>query len=357
MTQDADKINPIKILFSVAAIISVVIGIAGCAPRNHPVVSKAFYYWRTTFNPSAEELEYIRRLNVRKLYVRFFDIDWDYSVNQPVPIGRIEAAGNNLPGCEIVPTVFITNRTLANIPRGSIAELASHITRMVDDVAGAQFHSTRISEIQLDCDWTDKTRETYFELIRQIRSRVNDRLIRLSATIRLHQVKYREITGVPPVDDAVLMFYNMGKIDDEKTANSILDLDAARGYIGTLDTYPLHLDIALPLYSWGVVARRGKVVHLLNNVSETDFSDSTRFICRERSVEVVKSTYFNYVYLYQGDRIRLEKISMNNLDKAVDMLKPHIHSSTLSVIFFHLDYSTLKPYTYENLQTLCADFR
>ena len=82
----------------------------------------------------------------------------------------------------------------------------------------------------------------------------------LSATIRLHQVKYREETGVPPVDYGVLMYYNMGHIS-AMGANSIYDRSTALRYLGKLREYPLPLDIALPMFAWGVHSADGQVLN------------------------------------------------------------------------------------------------
>ena len=45
----------------------------------------------------------------------------------------------------------------------------------------------------------------------------------MSATIRLHQVKYRADTGVPPVDRGMLMAYNLLPPDQAGERSSILD--------------------------------------------------------------------------------------------------------------------------------------
>ncbi len=75
----------------------------------------------------------------------------------------------------------------------------------------------------------------------------------LSATIRLHQVKYFETTGVPPVKSGMLMFYNTGDLENPSEENSILNIETAELYLSGLEDYPMQLDIVLPLFSWAVV--------------------------------------------------------------------------------------------------------
>lgn len=331
--------------------------VPGCNPPHHAKVDAAFYYWRTTYAPSPLELNYILRLNVSALYIRFFDVDWDNVTKQAIPVSPVSVGdGAGMP-VQVIPTIFITNRTLEHLSEVSVDTLGARILRQIDEIAAQQFRSSLVSELQFDCDWTETTRDRYFGLISTVRQLLGNRPIRLSATIRLHQIKYRELTGVPPVDRGVLMFYNMGKLDDRKTVNSILDFTAAEKYLARLDTYPMHLDVALPLFSWGVLARQGKIIDLLNNVTASDFVDSQTFIVNGADVRVVRGTYFNYRQLFPDDHIRLEGVVQEDIERAARLLAPHLHDSTCSVIYFHLDQHIVQRFTYENLQTVSAIFR
>ena len=95
----------------------------------------------------------------------------------------------------------------------------------------------------------------------------------LSATIRLHQVKYYKQAGIPPVDRGMLMFYNMGKLNALTAENSIYNSNDAAGYIETVDDYPLKLDLALPAFSWAV--------HFRNSYSEEKRKFTSSFDCNE----------------------------------------------------------------------------
>ncbi|MEZ4901823.1 MAG: hypothetical protein R2822_08725 [Spirosomataceae bacterium] len=49
-------------------------------------------------------------------------------------------------------------------------------------------------EVQIDCDWTVATKAKYFRLLQQISALLPPSVI-LSATIRLHQIKFYRTTG------------------------------------------------------------------------------------------------------------------------------------------------------------------
>lgn len=338
----------------------IVIGLAllfeGCAWHNNRHVSSAFYFWRTDFALSAEERGRMEALGAQRLYVRVFDVDWDVAAGMAYPVQTLRGPCDTAVRAEIVPTIFITNRTFTNIPPSGVSELAEKIFRLTLSMAST-LGFPPVHELQLDCDWTEKTRGKYFHLVGELRRLLSEKGIAPSATIRLHQVKYREITGVPPVDKGVLMFYNMGELNNPDASNSILDLAAARKYVSYVDEYPLTLDVALPLYSWGVVYRRARVVELINNVTQADFPDHATFSVHGKRVEVLKSSFFNYRFLYVGDVIRLERVPIDKLRDAASLLTRHINSDSLRVIFYHLDSEAIRGYRNEDLQTVCAAFR
>lgn len=112
------------------------------------------------------------------------------------------------------------------------------------------------NEIQIDCDWTLASRDKYMDFVTQLKHKSNKKL---SATIRLHQIKYFKKTGVPLVDYGVLMYCNMGHIAAD-SMNSIYDRKTGQGYLKNLEDYPLRLEVALPVFSWAIHIRRQKVM-------------------------------------------------------------------------------------------------
>ncbi|MBI5216049.1 MAG: hypothetical protein HY960_09870 [Ignavibacteriae bacterium] len=302
---------------------------------------------------SEEEFQYLKILNVEQLYVKFFDVDWDDVQQIPLPITSVKLDTDSILEYEIIPVVFITNRTFTHIRIGEVEVLSNRVANKIQEIA-SNIHSKGIKEIQIDCDWSEKSKETYFLFLKKIRTYFHTIGINTSATIRLHQVKYKEITGVPPVDRGVLMFYNMGKLEDPTTLNSILNIETAEKYVEYLGNYSLSLDIALPLFSWGVVIRKGQVVHLLNNLTMDDIQDSGRFdVISSNNVNVTQSTYHDYFYLYKNDKIRIEQVSVEQLLHSTEIFKNYFDSEKSKLIFYHLDKRIIKRYSHEDITTVC----
>lgn len=337
------------------SIIVLLLLVLSCSSKKKKV-DISFYHWKSSLDLKKVEIEYLNDLKVKKLYVRFFDVDWNPNIKEAVPIGHVSLNSiGNLDSLQVVPTIFITNRTLLNISDKKIPELAQNIITKILRQA-KKLEKVKIVEIQLDCDWTDKTKHKFFQLIENVKNDLSENKklkIPLSATIRLHQIKYFKRTGVPPVNRGMLMFYNMGNIDGSNTNNSILDLKIAESYLKKADNYPLPLDIALPIYSWAVLERRGRVINLLNNIRPKDLAQNKNMKkLKSKQYKVKKSHYFQGIYLYKNDKLRVEDISQEDLEKSAELLKNISNQDTLTVTYYHLDKSNLEEYGKGNLEKI-----
>ncbi|MBK8561955.1 MAG: hypothetical protein IPN76_01020 [Saprospiraceae bacterium] len=325
-------------------------------------VIPAFYHWQTKLQLAPAERNYLDALGVKKLYVKFFDVDWDEAAVQPVPLAAIEMDTTLLSGIEIVPCVFITNRTLLNLPMQQVDTLAYLISKKI-----ASLVESPPNEIQFDCDWTALTREKYFALINSFRqhqaSSTQHPASSISATIRLHQFKYPDKAGVPPVDRGMLMCYNMGDLEDWDTENSIIDPTIAAAYLPPQSEIrnpksEIPLDIALPSFRWGVLFRDGEMIKLLNDLSEVDLSDLSRFVrTAPNRYEVLRSTYLHAHYLYEGDQIRLEAATPETVADVAALLNNKVAlGQALTVAFYHLDTTTVKHFPKGKIEEVLQQF-
>ena len=329
--------------------------------QQHTVeTTAAFYHWQTNFELSKTEINYLKALSIQKIYPKFFDVDWDFNRQETVALAPISIPSQLPPilaEIEIIPTVFITNRTLVQLPTEKLPDLAAKIAqKLTTQMEG--LGANKIQEIQFDCDWSQSTKVNYFSLLTLLNNAFETRGIYLSATIRLHQIKYAQKTGVPPVKRGALMYYNMGEVQKETTVNSILDNVIGAKYLNRLAEYPLPLDLALPLFQWGVLFRKDKMIKLLNQLSTTELIDAQRFTqINKNHWEVIKSTYLNGVYLYKGDKIRLEKSELTDLKKAAELLQKHLKIDNRSIIFYHLDSTVLHRFKTEDLAEIISQLK
>ncbi len=333
-----------------------------CSNPPPKTVLPAFYYWKTTFPASGLthfEKDILNKINNKNIYVKIFDVDWDEATHFPKPVGELMGFHSKDTLFQpIIPTIFITNRTFLHTPKTDLDKLATLILQQVD----FKLAKTPFQEIQFDCDWNESSKNNYFEFLKIIKLKLLKN-IQLSATIRLHQIKFYEKTGVPPVDKGMLMCYNVSDLDAPESVNSVSEPAALKSYLKNARKYPLNLDVALPIFAWGVVLRNAQVVKLIHplRTDDADLNNNTVFLKKNNHYfEILQNTYFKGHFLYKDDVIRVEAVPLETLRETTKLLKPLLENKrqdTLTVAFFHLDSTNLKAYRYEDLQNILFDLR
>lgn len=298
-------------------IILVLLLLTASCGRKEPV-STAFYYWKTIYQPDNGRQELLAEVGSNTVYLRMFDIVWNDIRSQAMPnaIIKVEKPLTNI---RLVPVIFITNQTFTNIDLAQTDSLARKAAFLVEALASK--YSFRFTQVQIDCDWTDSTRDKYFNFLKAYH-RYDPH--NLSATIRLHQVKYRERTGVPPVSRGVLMYYNMGSLRAGQARNSIYNARDAERYLARLGSYPLPLDVALPLYSWTIQSRAGRIIQVYSKITLPDLAQSENFENNGTVYRARRSFFLKGVYIKENDNFKAEETDIKLLNEAADQLSSHI---------------------------------
>ncbi len=306
-----------------------------CGKNEKPII--AFYYWKTIFKLSEKETEILKDNNVNKLYIRYFDISLNPENQQPIPLSPIRFQ-QNVNNFNIVPVVFIQNKVMLS-PDLDIDGLAQKTFSLVEKINVT--NKIQCNEIQIDCDWSLNSKENYLKFIERFKKLSQKKL---SATIRLHQVKYFKKTKIPNVDSGVLMYYNMGTIAPD-SLNSIYNKKVADRYLKSLKKYPLHLDLALPIYSWGVHIRNQKVIGLRSKINESELKKDQNFEqINAIFFKVKQSNYKNGIFYEENDLLKIEAISPEDLLEMADELDENLAQKPKEIIFYDLDEFNLKNY-------------
>jgi hypothetical protein len=173
----------------------------------------------------------------------------------------------------------------------------------------------------------------------------------------LWQYKYSEKAGVPPVDRGLLMCYNLSSPNDYKTKNSIGTSDELEKYI-THSDYKLDLDIALPLYSWSVVFRGNQFKGIISDYEEF-IKDGERFKKIAPNKYILQDDVLvGQTYLRNGDEIRIEKISDEEINKMISIIKNRVpFDNNTKVTFFSFDKKYIHDYGIKNISGYYARFQ
>lgn len=307
--------------------------IFSCTTNEHPPI--AFYYWKQQFSLEKIQKKLLKDLNSNKIYVKYFDVVLENMDKHAKPIALIDF--KSLPNQEVVPCVYIQNNVFKFTENQK--GLALKVSKLVNQISKRQ--SIRVKEIQLDCDWTNTTQSHYFHFLKELKILQPTTII--SSTIRLHQLKYPKETGIPPVEKGVLMCYNMDDIDRFETPNSIISTDVLAQYVTENTSYDLPLDLALPVYQWGLVFRLGKLSLIANDITNKDVANSNFKKVTKNIYQVLNNHYLYGNYVCKGDLIRLEKSSPKVIKSAINIL----NSSDLTfnqLILYHISQEHLNQY-------------
>src|ERR1700722_3287425 len=113
-------------------VLCLVISLSCCHPRlKQPPPERSFYYWKSVYSPTTNEKGYLRALNIKKLYVRFFDVTWDLEGNKAMPTAPVQFKDSSCRRFAIIPVVFISNQVLARLDTSAVGPLAAHIMGLV----------------------------------------------------------------------------------------------------------------------------------------------------------------------------------------------------------------------------------
>lgn len=295
--------------------------------QSHPYT---FYYWKTRLALDKTEKDVLQKATDPYLYTRFFDVDKLDGKFQPV--GVITKDQSFSTDKTIVPTVFITNRTFLNITNEEIQFLAASIHDLITKKT-SEYQLKTDNQIQIDCDWTAGTRDDYFKFLKKLKE-VSKKSV--TCTLRLHQVKDKNTMGVPPVEQVFLMCYSTSSPLENSDKNSILDVNTLKNYLSKLEDYPVKkIEVALPIYSWGIVTNHLGKHKLINALSEKDLNHKDLEKISNNEAVVKKDRFFFGYYHNRGFRIKVEQIPEKTLDEAVVFLNHKIPK--FNIIYYQLD--------------------
>jgi hypothetical protein len=346
-----------------------------CNNNKKAEVERSYYFWKNQSYLEEDERNFLKQHHIQKLYTKILDVDWN-DVYGAVPVSENDLNDLNQDlnyynslHLNIVPVVFITNKTFERIDTSQLSLLALRIVRKclpAYDSVDVKYENNRYyfpvahllnpSELQFDCDWTSTTSKKYFLFLEDVKKLLPDTTA-VSATIRLHQFKYASKTGVPPVDRGMLMLYNLNDPKKYESINSIFDYDKANAYFTSGKKYKLSLDVVLPAFSWGLIFRNQQFYQIENNLSDSDLNQLTFLQKESNSFYRVKAdTVFNDLFLRFGDEIKPEEISIDDLNKAVELAHKAINSNKYSVALFDLTEKEVKKYKPDEIDKIYNSF-
>ncbi len=316
--------------------------LASCENKRAPVVIPSVFHWR---NVTGSEV--YAAPEIQRVYHKLLDIDWN-STHGAHPISVVpvpEAFKHHL---DLIPCIYITNRTFQNIGDAAVDKLAANLLRKLRFGCPAD-----LAGVMLDCDWSPSTRERFFRLTRAM----NDSLdVPVISTIRLHQYAHPSKTGVPPADRGMLMPYNVGSVKEPGEVHSIFDEALASDYFRSNTPYPLPMDIALPAFSWGVQFRKGQFMGILQESQIDRALEFGLLSAATGVVQVIREDNDDLPELHLGDEIRIEWMTPELIAAAASLAQHAVNSDTLAIAFFEMHSPTFEKIDPLHMQNILNGF-
>jgi len=344
-TQILHKIIPIIAALSIVA--------ASCGGNRSDIAvpdpQPSAYWWKTTWNPDSTELDFIKNLKIKKIYMRFFDVAPDGNSNVPKPKATIQFQKPIDHSIKIIPTVFITESCMALDIDKLSKMLAYRVLQMCEtnDI-------NDVDEIQIDCDWKQSSQKKYFQFLDNIRKILKDKNIRLSATIRFHQLRMTP----PPVDYGVLMAYNTGNISTPPRRNPILSYDDAAPYLKSLKDYDLPLCAAYPDFNFQLLYNDGHLRAILYNEDTADTTKFRRIADHEYESIATRLIVNNpepgssLTQINQGDKLLIYNAEYNEIStikRTIDSLRPAMKAQS---IIYDINSRNINNFTKEQYEKI-----
>ena len=332
------------LLFAVVSLL-----LLSCGRKGRSGEGEAFrgiYYWKTDFVITPSDSAFLSAHRIDRIYLRFFDVILSNKAitgyTGPVPNATVTFSSPKPESIEIVPVVFITLEALKDMTvSGRTGESAGKIFSRID--AMCRSHGLGpLREIQIDCDYTERTKDGYFALCKALRAFLEPKGISLTSTLRLHQLR----DAAPPVDAVSLMLYNTDNFRRADVDNSILNPQTVKTYLK--GDYPLPASVALPLYSWGIWMRDGSFRAILH---KSEYSDTLLYKAGEDNrYTVIRDHIVEGHDLREGDVIRMESSPIEVVTEVQEYARRYLGSR--SVILYHLDSLSLSRYSFDQIEKL-----
>ena len=328
--------------------------LTACGADKDKIVTPGCYYWKTNLSIGQYEQQVLKGINAQHLYIRMFDVDWQSDATQAAPVALLQAQRITDTTLQYIPVVYITQRCLTKMKPEEVPDMAVNISKLIHQLC--QKYGMNYKEVQLDCDWTKNSAALYFSLLRAIKQQPVFKGKKLSCTIRMHQVKYRSSSGIPPVDRGLLMVYNMGNLTRYGKHNSILELTEAKDYLTNLATYPLELDIALPLFYWSALFEQSKFKGIVYNVGVEDFDLSKLKKLGGSLYQFSADTKAKGYSFLAGQTIRFEAPSTNDILNIANYISRRMNAKTYKVSLYHLDSMAMQHFSIAEMKEIMEVF-
>ena len=84
----------------------------GNDPQSNTQPERAIYHWKTTFNPTQWELQFLKDHHITRIYLHLFDVVPNEEGTNVVPAATLRLMQLVPAGIEVIPTVYVSREAI-----------------------------------------------------------------------------------------------------------------------------------------------------------------------------------------------------------------------------------------------------
>lgn len=371
------------IKFSLLFVLFSAFTLKSCKQVDGP--KRSVFLWKTNEGLKESDQKTLESLEITHTYIRFGDIEWNPVFQRSEPIEGADSWDFDAMSYYSTAVIFITNEVLQNLEFPEVKDLAIKVAAFYNEkqddfssrygriyayenieyenYSDVNWDAVKIksdslkddwnlrnNQLLIDCDWSVSTKDKYFSLLKELKIILQK--TEIQSTIRLWQYRDYKLAGIPPVKRGLLMCYSTGDPKDINTENAIVDYASIQEYI-THSRYPMKLDIALPVYSWGTLFRNSEFAGIISPLSINYLEENPALFEKKDSVNFIiqTDTVLGNTYYRFGDELHYQGVNAEELINIAKWVKKMVKPDKAAIIsFFSYDPLYFNQIGHENIR-------
>lgn len=309
--------------------------------KMHPKPEMAFWVTSDNLKLRTAEENALAANGGRALHLHLMDIVWDDDKQFAFPALQLTIEKPLPEDLSVVPVIGIDNEVFEQLDAEKAGVLADMIAdRIIDRFTENSGLRNPLKSILLDCDWTTSSKGSYFAFVDALTGSFQ---CPVEVTLRLHQMKYSEQMGVPPVKRVMLLFDKLCGKDGNSCVDPLGEADSAADYLSSSADYPLPTDIGISIGTNAMLKGPSGSSTFIPEVDRERLSDTLLYEKLSPSeYRVLEDGFLNNVPIAKGDLLVIQKIQMPELKNALKVLGKKLRKEKRTVCFlpFNLAMST-----------------
>lgn len=310
-----------------------------CNQKKAKNIPPSFYYWKNTYLLTDFEKLTLSHLNVQKIYLRVFDVNWENG--KPVPANPLTSIDLHNK-YNIIPCVHISQAVINNLDTSFYDYFADLMIKQV--ALAATDNQFTYKSVLLDFEVDKLNYKKYYLLLKKLKEQLKE--IDFLVNFPLDMLDKLPKNQALYWDMLMVKLNNTAPPQKDTAHNSILDLTQVKQLAVNIPKITTRYAAVIPLYSWAIQYRKDSIIRYLPRRSSTDFLDQDLFWLVKGRYQLAKDTVFKNIPFLKGDEIKVEAVNETKYLNLTKLLVPYAFKE---LVYFDIDEPNMRRFNHEVL--------